>query len=155
MKRFSPGIVAAIVAIGGVALAHAAEEMEPTVQARHGHMNILALNVGVLGGMARGQAEYDADAAQAAANNILAIAQIDQRNYWAEGTEAGASTGSRALPAIWENMDDFMAKNDDLIFAAEAMADAAGTDLASLQAAMGNLGGSCSGCHREYRTREE
>jgi len=34
------------------------------------------------------------------------------------------------------------------------MADAAGFDLASLQAAMGPLGGACSDCHKAYRAPE-
>ncbi len=39
----------------------------------------------------------------------------------------------------------------DLVTAATAMEAAAGTDLASLQAAMGAVGGACGACHKAYR----
>ncbi|MEE4346330.1 MAG: cytochrome c, partial [Paracoccaceae bacterium] len=42
-------------------------------------------------------------------------------------------------------------KNDDLVTAAKAMEGAAGTDLASLQAAMGPVGEACGACHKAYR----
>ena len=59
--------------------------------------------------------------------------------------------GSRALPALWENMPDVMSKASDLATAATAMETAAGTDLASLQAGMGAVGGACGACHKAYR----
>jgi len=62
--------------------------------------------------------------------------------------------GTRALPALWENFPDLMTKGKALADAAAGMADAAGTDLASLQAAMGPLGGACSACHKAYRAPE-
>lgn len=150
MNKLSLFIAAASVAVGSIAIADGHAEQDPSVTARKAHMQLYSHNLGVLGGMAQGKIDYDADAAQAAANNLLAVASLDERGYWPEGT----AEGTRALPAIWENMDDFMSKTDDLIFEAEAMADVAGTDLASLQGAMGNLGGTCSACHREYRQRD-
>lgn len=48
-------------------------------------------------------------------------------------------------------MDDVMMRGMALRTAAEDMMNAAGTDLASLQGAIGALGASCGGCHRAYR----
>lgn len=150
MKQLSLFAATAALSLGGIAFAHAEEDMHPAVVARHAHMQLLAHNIGVLGGMAQGKMDYDAEQAQAAANSLAAVAGLSQQGYWPEGT----AEGTRALPAIWDNMDDYMSKNDDLAMAAAAMADVAGTDLASLQGAMGNLGGTCSACHREYRQRD-
>lgn len=112
-------------------------------------MQLYSHNLAILDGMAQAKIDYDADLAQIAANNLAANASLDETTYWVEGT----TEGTKALPAIWENMDDFMAKQDGMTQAAAAMAQVAGTDLASLQSAMGELGGACSACHREYRAR--
>lgn len=138
----------AAVAFGSMALADG-HEADPAVKARQAHMQLYAHNLGILGGMAQAKIDYDAELAQIAANNLAAVASLDETTYWVDGT----AEGTKARPAIWENMDDFMAKQDGMTAAAAAMAEVAGTDLASLQGAMGDLGGACSACHREYRAR--
>jgi len=65
--------------------------------------------------------------------------------------EANEITGdSTALPAIWENYDDFTAKAGNLQAAAQAVVDAAngGGDVASAAKAMG---GTCGACHKSYK----
>jgi len=52
-------------------------------------------------------------------------------------------------------MDDFMVKQDGMVTASAAMAEVAGTDLASVQGAIRDLGGACSACHREYHQRDD
>lgn len=141
---------AAALTLGTVVLADGHAEADPAVKARQAHMQLYAFNLGILGNMAQGKTDYDADAAQAAADNLAAVASVDETAYWVEGT----AEGSRSLPVIWENLDDFIAKQNAVKTASLAMADVAGTDLASLQGAMGDLGGTCSACHREYRARQ-
>lgn len=141
---------AAALSLGSIAFAGGHSDEDPAVTARKAHMQLYAHNIGILGGMAQEKIPYDADLAMIAATNLATLAAMDETTYWTEGT----AEGSRALPAIWGNMDDFMAKRDGLTTAANAMVEVAGTDLASLQGAMGDLGGSCSGCHREYRQRD-
>jgi cytochrome c556 len=92
---------------GGVAIA---QDLPFPVQARQGQMKMMGLNLGVLVGMARGEAEYDADRAQAAANNLVALSAIDQSFHWPEGTDNMSLVGTRALPEIWENLPDFQEK---------------------------------------------
>lgn len=150
MTRITLFASAAALTLGTVAFAGGHADQDPAVTARQAHMQLYAHNIGILGAMAQGKADYDADLAQVAATNLAAVAALDERTYWVEGT----AEGTKALPAIWENMDDFMAKQDGLTNAAAVMAEVAGTDLASLQGAMGDLGGACSACHREYRSRD-
>lgn len=142
---------AAALSLGTIAFAGGHSDEDPAVTARKAHMQLYAHNIGILGGMAQGKMDYDAGLAQIAASNLAAVAALDKTTYWVEGT----AEGTKALPAIWENMDDFMAKQDMMIAASAAMAEVAGTDLASLQGAMGDLGGACSACHREYRERAQ
>lgn len=149
MKTLSLLVGSAAVLLSSMALADGHEDVDPAVSARQAHMQLYSYNLGILGGMAQGKMDYDAELAQMAADNFLALANMSQSTYWPEGT----AEGTKVLPAIWENMDDFMSKADNLTVEAATMAGAAGTDLASLQGAMQGLGGTCSACHREYRQR--
>ncbi len=123
----------------------------PAVKARKAHMQLYAHNLGILGAMAKGEAEYNADAAQGAADNLAALTMLNQASYWPAGTstaELGEET--RALPVGWENMDDAMAKGNAMAEAAMAMKAAAGS-LEGVQGAIGAVGGACGGCHKVYR----
>lgn len=124
-------------------------------EAREAHMSLYAFHIGTLGAMAQGGMEYDAASASAAANALVGLSGFDQALYWIPGTAVGEVEDSRALPAIWENYEDFKAKQAALNEAAVAMQAAAGTDLAALQAAMETLGGACGGCHEDYRQPDE
>ena len=83
-----------------------AQDLPQPVKARQGQFNILALNLGVLGGMARGTVEYDAEAAQAAADSLVAVSTLSQGAMWPDGTDAGSIAGTRAKADIWGDMDD-------------------------------------------------
>ena len=124
----------------------------PAVKARKAHMQLYAHNLGILGGMAKGEVEYDAGAATAAANNLAALAAFDQRSYWAPGTstaELGEET--RALPAIWEEGSKAAEIGGQLAEAAAALAAVAGDGQAAIGPALGGVGQSCGGCHKAYQ----
>ena len=62
------------------------------------------------------------------------------------------SQGREALPAIWEQPDDFAKRLDAYHTAAEVFKEAAESgDPASIGTAIGGLGQSCKGCHDSYR----
>lgn len=124
-------------------------------EARSQHMNVYAFHIGKLGAMAQGGMEYDAATATAAADALVALSGFDHALYWIPGSAVGEVEDSRALPAIWENYEDFETKQAALNEAATAMQAAAGTDLAGLQGAMGALGGACGSCHETYRQPDD
>lgn len=138
------------VLLAGVTLPAAAQEA--AVKARQGLMQLYALNLGVLGGMAQGRTAYDDAAAQEAADNLYHLTRYSMLGAWPEGTGAGFA-GSRAQPGVWENNADFLARYAALQAGAEAMQAAAGTDLAALQGAMGGLAGACQACHQLFRSQ--
>ncbi len=124
----------------------------PAVKARKSHMQLYAHNLGILGAMAKGEAEYDADAASAAANNLASLSTLNQRSYWVPGTstaELGEET--RALPAIWEEGSKAAEIGGQLAEAAAALAAVAGDGQAALGQAMGGVGGACGACHKAYQ----
>lgn len=142
--------LAALAAIG-LAGAASAQSVENAIKARQAQMNLYGFNFGVLGAMAKGEMEYDADAASVAANNLAALAKLNQSLIWVPGSDSDSAEKTRALPAIWTEDSDIGQKAQDLVAATDAMAAAAGTDAASLQAQMGDVGKACGACHEDYR----
>ena len=145
--------VLAAAALSGVAIAQDAPPSpeQQAVQARQSHMTLYAHNLGKLGAMAQGNAEYNSEVATAAAQSLNHLVQLNQSGYWLPGTATGEFEGSRALPAIWEEGSDVGAKHQALVDAVANLQAAAGTDLASLQGALGGVGQACGGCHETYR----
>ena len=136
--------------VAGPALADA--HLDAAVKARKAHMQLYAFNLGQLGGMAKGEIDYDAEAASAAAANLADLASLNQARYWPQGSDNFAmGEETRALPALWDNIDDVMKISGDLEDATATLASAAGQDLDSLRAALGDVGKACGACHEDYR----
>lgn len=153
IAAFAGGLMA--VALAGTAIgdSHEDKSAEAAQDAREAQMELYAFNLGLLGEMAKGAVPYDAAAAQAAADNLAALAALDQSRLWPEGSDE-MSIDTRAKVDIWDKMDDFNAKADDLTQAAAGMAEVAGTGLEAVQGQMGALGGACGACHKPYRAPE-
>ncbi len=149
-------VSAALLAGGALPAQEQASPAETAHEAREAQMHLQAISLGQLGPMAQGEAEYDAAVAQAAADNLHHLAQmLEAPFYWTPGSAQGEVEGSRALPAIWENMEDVNAKITAFQEAAAQLQTAAGTDLAGLQSAIGGVGEACGACHDAYRADEE
>lgn len=142
--------LAATFALGaGAALA---QDAQRAVGARQAAMQLNAFYLGQLGAMAKGEVEYDADAAKAAADSLAAVAALSQQAMWPEGSDNGAlGDGTAALPVIWTNMDGFRADAEELKAAAEALAVLAGESVDGLRSGMGAVGQACGACHKEFR----
>jgi cytochrome c556 len=146
-------LVALTVAGSAYAGGHGDKAIQGAIKARQGQMQLYQLNLGVLGAMAKGDVAYDAAAASAAANNLKALANLDGMTMWPQGSDMDSVEGTRAKAEIWTTFPAVVENSMAMAKAADAMAAAAGTDLASLQAAMGAVGGQCSACHKAYRGR--
>ena len=152
IKKIALGAAAVAVASSVVfAGSHVDPAIAGAIKARQSHMSLYGHNLGLLGAMAKAEIDYDSAAASGAAANILALASMSQARYWPQGSDNAGNEGTRALPALWQNMADAGAKGAALVEAAAAMNAAAGVDLASLQGAMSGLGGACGACHKAYR----
>lgn len=128
-----------------------AQDANPAVTARQGHMQIMSLNIGILGQMARGNVDYDADTAQAAADNLLALTLINQQFYWPQGTDTDSIEGTRALPAIWADFPGVMEVGTQFTTATQGLAGVAGDGLDAMRTALGPVGSACGACHDDYR----
>ncbi len=154
MKTLFRISASALAAVAVATLAFAGSHgggLPASVKARKAHMALYGHNIGVLVTMAKGEADYDADAATAAAQNLAALSALNQMTYWEPGTDSDSVEGSRALPALWENIPDAIAKGQALNEAAVALAGTAGDGLEAVQAGVGAVGKACGACHEDYQ----
>ena len=149
---FSATFSLAALAIGAAAVAQ--DAMSGAINARQGHMQIMQLNLGVLGNMARGNIEYDAEQATLAANNLVTMGQISQAFYWPAGSDNASVEGTRALPALWQNFPDVISISQDYVAATANLAAVAGDGLDAMRAAVGPVGQACGACHDGYRATQ-
>lgn len=153
MKRLGTlALAAAALMTATVALAES--PFDGAIKARQGLMRLNAFTIGQMAAMAKGETAYDAAAAQALADNMVMLTKLDSGALWPVGSDNVATQGTNALPAAWAEGSTVGAKYMAWSDASVAMQAAAGKDLASLQGAMEALGGSCGGCHKEFRASQ-
>lgn len=140
---------------GAPTLALAEGAFDNQLKARQGQFRLIALNIGVLGGMARGNIPYDAETAQAAADNLVTVSAINQGTMWPDGSDSMSIDGTRAMPSIWEDNADFLEKWGAVATAAEGLAAVAGDGQAALGPALGPMGATCKSCHEAHREPED
>lgn len=141
-------LASVITTLPAIALADAAED---AIEARQGYMKMLAISMGTLSVMARGDIEYNAEAATTAGSNIEALGNYALSGLFIEGTSPDDGAETDALPAIWENSDDFATKFAGLQEAAAGAGEAAGGGQEALGPLLQKLGGACKACHDDYR----
>ena len=134
---------AAMAALALATLAVAASEGE--VDYRQNAMKAVGGHMGAIADIMRGKVSHTGHL-QTHANAMADMAAIAPALF-PEG-----SAGGDALPAIWEDAEDFKAKLDAFREAADGFKAAAGTgDMAQIGGALRSLGQSCKGCHDSYR----
>ena len=141
---------AALIAFSMPTIVSADGHIAAAIKERQGIMKGYGKNLGVLGDMAKGATAYDASAAQAAADELAKLANMDQSELWPVGSDTSVK-GSRALPKLWDNLADVGKIAGDLAAASTQMASVAGDGLDAVRGAMGGIGASCGACHKAYR----
>lgn len=130
---------------------------DKAIKARQALMQLYSFNLGILGGMAKGKIEYNAEAATAAADNLLAAVSMNQSAMWPAGSDnaTDGNRSNRALPAIWSSYPKIVDAGQAMHEAATAMQAVAGNGLDELKGAMGAAGKSCKGCHDDFRAKKK
>ena len=102
LRHLTTAAAVTLALAGGTSIA-AAEDgpFGMQIAARQGIMAYRALQLGTLGAMAKGEVDYDAEAAQKAADNLMASVTLDASMLWPQGSDHEANPASEALPAIW------------------------------------------------------
>ena len=131
------------------------QEGDDVIQARQGFMRIVVLEAGPLFGMAKGDMAYDAAKARTHAEQLNAILDYDVGRLFIPETSKSVYTGkTRALAAIWEDMDGFAADYEDLREKVAVVAEEAGKGKDALTAAVSEMGKACGNCHDDFRAKE-
>ena len=107
-------------------------------------MQNIRLEFSVLARMSREKIEFDESLATSARLNLLKFAASAPVIF----EDDDLPINSEALPAIWENWDDFLSKSEDLEFALEGVDT---STLIDLRGSLGNVGAACGSCHQKYR----
>ncbi|UTW11890.1 c-type cytochrome [Marinobacterium rhizophilum] len=153
------GIVAAVATVSALgSSAVFAQDVEKVIEARQSFMQLYSFNLGLVGEMAKGNTEYDPEIAASAAQNLLALAKMNNSQMWPEGSskaDAGLDEMTRALPEMWSTFPKVLEKQDALTSALENFATVAGKDLDSLRGGMKAVGDGCKGCHTDFRAKKE
>ena len=143
MKLVTKTLIVGLIMAGGIAFAES-KATDPDVHARQNLMQSNGAQAGILGGMAGGKTAFDAAAAEAAKQQLIANAAAIADAFKNNASDPEA----HAKPEVWTNWDDFAAKAAALGTAAAAL-DA--TSLDGVKAGMGAIGGACKDCHTSYR----
>lgn len=133
-------------ALAGTAFAHE-DVKNPAVKSRMELMGQVKDATGTLGGMAKGEMAFDEAKATAARAALIEHAAAIPAAFEAKEMDPK----STALPAIWDNWEDFVTKANAMGAAAEQL-DASAQEW--IGPGMGALGGSCSACHKAYRVKK-
>ena len=133
-------------------LATAQDAQEKAIETRQGYMKIVGWEAGPLFGMAKGEIEYNADAAKKHAANLKLISQYPVAELFMKGTSNEDRPGkTRTLAKAWSDWDGFAKALGDWQAAIDGLQSKAGAGHGELAAAVGELGKSCGGCHKPYR----
>jgi cytochrome c556 len=151
------GVAAACAAalLATVSTAQDQKALERAVKARQGLMNVHVLEAGPLIGMAKGEVPYDPAVASGHAEALSSLTGYDETRMFPAGTSNAEMPGKTlALPAIWEQPDEFQQAFENLREAAETVATEAGNGQEQLTAAVGELGKACGNCHEKFREKQ-
>lgn len=148
-------LIASLLILSTTALAEGPHDK--AIKARQSMFQLYSFSTGVLGDMAKGKIEYNAELAQEMADNLNAAANLGQSAFWPAGSDNSNSENARtrALPKIWETFPEISKNNQELKDAAAALAAEAGNGLDALRSNMGAVGKSCKGCHDTYRAKRK
>lgn len=145
--KIAPRILAGVLALTATAAVAAEGVKDPFVKARQELMQSVVRNTMTLGDMASGKTAFDAAAATAAREGLIAAAAQIAPKF---ETQADDPKSEAVVEKLWANFADFTAKGEALGTAATALDP---STLASVQAGMGAIGGTCRDCHSTYRAK--
>ena len=112
--------------------------------ARSKLMQNIRTEFSVLARMSQEKIEFGKSLAESARLNLLKLVASTPVIF----EDDGLPINSEALPAIWQNWDDFVSKSEDLEFVLEGVDT---STLIDLRSSLGNVGAACGSCHQKYR----
>lgn len=121
------------------------------IKDRQDKMEIVGKSMGIVGKMAKGQTDFDGEAALAAFVAMKDAAE-GYETLFPEGSETGGET--EAAPAIFTDRAGFEAKVADFKASLVKVTAAAPASVEALGASVGEVGQNCGVCHKAYRVKK-
>lgn len=146
-------LATALCTLAGLAALPAAAQFqkpEDAIKYRKAAFTVMAAHFSRIGAMAQGKAPWDA---QAAAANMAVIDAVHKLPFTAfgEGTDQGET---KAKPEVWKDAAGFKNANEKMYGEMAKLSAAVKTgSFDNVKAAFGPVGGSCKGCHDDYRAK--
>ena len=128
---------------------------EKAIKARQGLMQVYSFNLGILSAMAKGEMEYDAEAATNAAENLHAAVTMKSGAMWPPGSDNDSGYKTRALAEIWSTYPKVAEAGEAMAEASGALVAVAGNGVDALKGGMGAAGKGCKGCHDDFRAKRK
>ncbi len=151
MKK-SLALLASVAALVALPAAAQFQKSEDAIKYRQGAFTIMGNHMARIGAMAQGRVPFDAKAAADNAAIVSAMARLPFTAF-GEGTDKGMP--NRAKPEIWKDAAKFKAASDKMVAEIAKLETAAKAgNLDAIKAAMGGVGGSCKGCHDDFRAEK-
>ncbi len=121
-------------------------DAESELKYRKAVMKVVGGHMGSIGTILRGGVHMED--LKLHANGMASIAQVAP-HVFPEGTDTGKTN---AKANIWQEPEDFKMAMDKFVAAADNFAVVANAgDMANIGGAVKQLGGSCKGCHDDYK----
>ena len=116
---------------------------------RHALMELMGWNMKTVVAMSTGKQEFSVEAAVIQGERLAQLGAMIGDAFARDTSAADVKTA--ALPAVWQDSEDFAAKAQALIDNATAYSEAAAGGAGPARKAFIQLGGSCKGCHENYK----
>ncbi len=142
--------IASLVTVG-ISTVHAHKGAKGIVMERMMSMKSMGDGMKSIAAMVTGKAPYDANKTKAISAEIEKHATAIPKQF-PKGSIKGPS---EALPAIWQDWDDFKGHADDLAKLAGQLASSAENGKTVALGLFAKMGKTCSGCHQDYRQKKE
>ena len=151
LKTLIVGAAAVVAIAAGIGAASADGHSENVIKYRQNVMRAIGGHTGAIAAVVKGEVPFRGHVAAHA--DSLAAMSGSIVEMFPEGSTAGAET--RAKAEIWQDWDDFVSAAGDLETATANLAQVVngGGDAAAIEAAFGDVGKACGGCHRPFRAR--
>ena len=126
------------------------KQAKNAVMFRKAVLQLVRSNMGPLGAMAKGDIPYNEDVMQVNALRIEQLGTMMEDYFKADTTAFEVNTDAK--DSIWTNFDDFAAKTNNMVTAAQALQDVVSEGQKdNYRRAIGQLGSTCKACHDEYK----
>ncbi|RUO60574.1 c-type cytochrome [Pseudidiomarina insulisalsae] len=133
-----------------VAAQHAFNDAEKAVEYRQKAFSVMQNNFAYMGDMLKGDMPFDAEIFKERADTVAQMSSVPWVGFRQEGAMPGNNTD--ALPAIWDNWEDFQERAEQLQRDTYRLAQVAvAGNQNELRAAFKETAQNCKGCHDQYK----